>query len=151
MFKAPEYGKLIDPWTIQDGPLRKWFVPDKISDRDFRTAMTEAYYAFSAAIDQETRARMRRQSRVGVAGATSRAEIRASALIECRRGDIVLLLGGLLGLYLPAANEAMVAKAMLMCDQARERLQDKSHPARLRQDRQIKGGGFRVHSAKGKR
>lgn len=121
MFHPPEYGKLIESGLYPE--LRKWFVVDKIKDADFRTAMSEAYLAFSHAIDQETAARMRRQSRVGVAGATSRAEIKATALVDRRRGDIVLLLGGLLGLYLPADNEAMLKKAMELCNQARERSQ----------------------------
>lgn len=113
-----------------------------ISDRDFRTAMSEAYMAFSQAIDLETAARMRRQSRVGVAGATSRAEIKATALVDRRRGDIVLLLGGLLGLYLPADNEAMLKKAMELCNQARERSQGEllSKQKWRRERRSTKGG-----------
>lgn len=108
-------------WALKDGPLRKWFAVEKVTDEDFRTAMTEAYWLFSLAIDQETAARMRRQSRVGVVGATSRAEIKARSLVERRRGEVIELLGGLMGLYLPNDNAAMKKKAEDLCAAARKR------------------------------
>lgn len=109
------------PWTLKDGPLRKWFQVDEISDEDFRTAMNEAYWLFSLAIDQETAARMRRQSRVGVAGSTSKAEIKARELRERRRAEILYLLAGLMGLHLPADNAAALEMARNLCCQAKKR------------------------------
>lgn len=105
--------------TLKDGPLRKWFQVDKISDEDFRTALTEAYWLFSLAIDQETAARMRRQSRRGVQGATSRAEIKAREICERRRGEILWLLAGLQGLHLPQENAAAIKRAEELCREAR--------------------------------
>lgn len=138
MVKAPEYGKLIEPWDIQDGPLRKWFVPDKISDLDFRTAMTEAHWLMSLAVDQETAARMRRQSRVGVAGATSRAEIKARELAVRRRDELLCLLGGLLGLHLPQDNAAALKRARELCKLAKDWPHGEDSDARLEPTRQIR-------------
>lgn len=92
-----------------------------ISDADFRTALNEAHWLMSKAIDQETAARMRRQSRVGVAGATSRAEVQARELAIRRRDEILWLMAGMLGRHLPQDNAAALKRAKELCKLAKER------------------------------
>jgi len=116
-FKAPKYRKFLDPWKIN---IYAYPIPP-ISDRDFRTALSEAHWLMSQAIDQETAARMRRQSRRGVAGSTSRAEIKARELAVRRRDEILWLMAGLLDLHLPQDNEAARKRAKELCKLAKER------------------------------
>lgn len=120
MFKAPKYRAFMDPKSIPDG-YRQSLGTKEVSDRDFRTAMGEAYWLFSLAIDQATAARMRRQRRVGVAGKTSKAEQKATALLERRRGEIIWLLAGLQGMHLPFENAAAREKAKELCLEAQKR------------------------------
>ena len=124
MFKVPKYRLFADPREIPKGYLQSLGTME-ISDQDFRIAMTEAYWLFSLAIDQETAARMRRQSRVGVAGSTSRAEIKARERRERRRGEIMDLLAGLMGMCLPGENAAARERAKELCDLAKKKTQDK--------------------------
>jgi hypothetical protein len=152
MFKPPKYRKFLDPWKIN---IYAYPLPP-VSDRDFRTALSEAHWLMSLAIDQETAARMRRQSRVGVAGATSRAEIKARELAVRRRDEILWLLGGLLELHLPQDNEAARKMAKELCAAAKKRAQEESSAARLTQVCQTRRGGFpapnsRRNAPKGKR
>lgn len=106
----------------KEGILRDEAVlAETVSDRDFRTAMGQAYLSFSQAVDQETAARMRRQSRVGLGQPCSRAEVAAISLVKERRSNIVQLLGGLLGVYLPNDNAAARETARALCRQARKR------------------------------
>jgi len=128
----------------------------EISDRDFRTALSEAHWLMSQAIDQETAARMRRQSRVGVAGTVSRAEIQARELAIRRRDEILWLMAGMLGLHLPQDNADARLRAKALVAQANLRREDKASAARLKQAGQIRQGGFpaptsRENAPKGKR
>lgn len=143
MFKAPKYRRFLDPYEIPAGYLQSLGTKE-VSDKDFRTAMTEAYWLFSLAIDQHTAARMRRQSRVGVAGATTRAETKAAEQVERRRGEILWLLAGLMGLHLPSENAASLERAKELCDQAKKRSQDAERKARLKQGGQTMKIGFPV-------
>lgn len=143
MFKVPKYRLFADPREIPKGYLQSLGAKE-ISDHDFRIALNEAHWLMSLAIDQETAARMRRQSRVGVVGATSRAELKARQLCEQRRDEILWLLAGLLGMHLPAENAAARAKAEELCALANKRSQDADREARLKLKRQIGQGGFRV-------
>jgi hypothetical protein len=139
-FKAPKYRRFLDPWKINVYAYP--VLP--ISDREFRTALREAHWLMSLAIDQATAARMRRQSRVGVAGSTSRAEIKAAELVVRRRDELLWLLAGLLELHLPGDNAAAQKKAKELVKAARKRSQDSARAARLQPKEQISSTGFRV-------
>ena len=91
-------------------------MPD-ISDHDFRAAMTEAYNQFSDAMDSLVQVRVRRRAGRSSAAAQKKAE---GHLDECQR-SIVWVLGGMLGLYLPADNTAVLRRVRELCRQAKHR------------------------------
>lgn len=147
MFKVPKYTKFLDPMDIPAGYGMSLLPPVGISDTDFRTALTEAYQLFSDAIDQETAARMRRGRRHGMRGwkePKSGAELKAARLIERRRSEIILLLGGLVGSGLDWHNKECLRGARELCILAEKRAQGTHPEPRSQRDSQIARDGFRV-------
>lgn len=89
MFKAPKYRDFLDPKHVPLGYLQSVADIVSLSDRDFRTAITEAYSQFSDAIDKLVDVRVRRRP--------AAAQKKAQKVLGIKKNAIIALLGGILG------------------------------------------------------
>jgi len=148
MFKPPKYARLLDPREIPSGYLRKLFDPCRITDRDFRLAVAEAYRRYHRARDRWFKLLMKKE--LTQKGSTPAMKV-WEAEIEIAADGVLWLIGGLLGKYDEHNNARAIAKMQKYLGKSRSRAKREERRARLRPATQISGGRFQMPFSLGKR